>query len=150
MMAAARTDAAPLAHYRDLEPGDVSFLFSSWLKSYGKALEREGKRRFFTPTHEVAAHHDVIARLLQRGRVLLACDPRAPKEVWSWCCFEAKAGTVVHYVYTRQLFRRFGFAAELLRRATSGGGPVTHTHETQAGRGMCLVLRSTYAPEAAQ
>lgn len=138
----------PVALYREREAGDGALIFSSWLKSYGKALGLHGedKKVYF------AAQHETVERLLARGRVVVACDPQAPAEVWAWLCFEDKApGCLVHFVYTKQVYRRFGLASRLVQLAEAmAPGPVSHSHETEAGAVLAAQHPSTYKPEEAQ
>lgn len=136
--------ATPLALYRTGEAGDEAFVYSSWLKSYAKALGgTAGPRAAY-----FASQHERIERLLARPgtQVLVACDPSDAREVWGYVVLEVRPqGNVVHWAYVKQMFRRFGFGTELLRRAA----PVQHSHQTAAGLKLAARFSSTYAPEAA-
>lgn len=133
---------AKVVRFRTSTGLDVPFIFSSWLKSYAKARGLAGseKAAYFR------AQHAVIDRLLQRSQVLVACDPSDPGEVWGYCVNDTRA---IHWVYVKQVFRRFGIATELLRQVVYDG-PVLHSHQTRAGMPLVKRFNSTHAPEAAQ
>lgn len=147
-MTPATQGAAPLARYREMWPGDVSFVFHSWLNSHAKwqRLEHEAKARYFTQQHAV------LEVLLRRSRVLVACDPAAPAEVWGYLVFEeTPRACVVHWLYTKRLFRGLGLARRLVETAQAlAPKPLQHTHETQPGKKLAAKWGSTFNPDAAR
>lgn len=140
--------ATPLARYRAMEPGDVAFVFNSWLKSYGKTLPLSEKAR----ASYLEAWHELVGKLLKRSQVLVACDPRTPSEIWAYLCFEEKAGAcVVHWVYTRQLYRRWGLARRLVEMAHQvTPGHMENSHRTEAWARLGRRFRSRFNPDAAR
>lgn len=140
------TASAVRALFRAMEQPDESFVFHSWLRSFGKGLRLSvrGKADYYK------RHHELIERLLPRSKVLVACDPQAHGEVWSYCCFEARPGAcVVHWVYTKQAYRRFGLAGCLVGLALQVvPRPLEHSHRTDAWAPLGRRYRSTYNPNA--
>ncbi|MBU6278588.1 MAG: hypothetical protein KGN78_05035 [Actinomycetales bacterium] len=122
--------------------GDArSLIFATWLKSYqNSSLFAKGVPRetFF------AQHHKVIERILERAEVRLAVLPDDPSVVFGWSVTEPcqrisivdrDAGivrvtpeSVVHYVYVKPDFRRYGIAKALL--AHVAGEPWRYSHST--------------------
>lgn len=95
---------------------DISFLFSSWLKSFRES-----------PTMQpitTATYYDYFHRTLEsvyaKSAVIVACDPEDPNTVYGYAVAELKEETLVlHWVYVKFSFRGFGIAkameAELLK-----------------------------------
>lgn len=103
--------------------GDArSLIFATWLKSYqNSSLFAKGIPRevFF------AAHHKVIERILERAEVRLAVLPDDPSVVFGWSVTEPG---LVHYVYVKPDFRKYGIAKSLL--AHVAGEPWSYSHST--------------------
>lgn len=107
-------DLEKVVSFRAVEPGDISFILDSWIKSY-RTSPWAGvvpNHKFFDVTHEV------IEELLTRGAVLsVACATHDPTRILGWACTEHVTGGVAcHYVYVKDPFRRMGLATELLKR----------------------------------
>lgn len=65
---------------RKAEPGDTSFLLSTWLRS-AKDITRMTKDDFFSFTRpQVEAD-------LKNGTVLVACDQAEPGTICGWVCY---------------------------------------------------------------
>lgn len=103
--------------------GDArSLIFATWLKSYqNSSLFAKGVPRetFF------AQHHKVIERILERAEVRLAVLPDDPSVVFGWAVTEPG---LVHYVYVKPDFRKYGIARALL--AHVAGEPWRYSHST--------------------
>lgn len=112
--------------------GDAkSLIYATWLRSYHSASLRTKtipKDTFFRE------HHKVIDRILDRPetKVRLAVMPDDPSVVFGWAVTEGP--DVVHYVYVKPSFRKYGIARALLSGISA---PFTYTHET-------FVLRDLY------
>lgn len=123
---------------RDARP----LVFATWLRSFqatsdlGKKLPRDA---FF------ASHHRVIERILARGAtVTLAVLPDDTSVVFGWSVTE---GNVVHYVYVKPDFRKFGLATALLAHVEK---PFTYSHATSALPKLAHKLHNcTYNPYTA-
>lgn len=124
----------PEIAYRVGCPQDLPFIWNSWLKSYrdnnelAKAIASE---TYFTE------HRRLIGALCDRSAVLVACSPDHPEQIYGYAVFEAFTGPmlVMHYIYVKQTYRRFGIASELLEKAKLAvhqpdGIPTGATHIT--------------------
>ncbi len=117
---------------READQSDVSFIFSSWLKSF----QLGAMTRFVERTIYFNEQHKLIERLLQSSTVLVACDPDDPGQIYGYLCYEQIEGIMcVHYTYTKQPFRALGVAKQLLEKSgydwqNSSG---VYTHHTRLG-----------------
>ena len=101
-----------------------NLIFATWLRSYeassmmSKLIPRD---TFF------AEHHRVLERIFARGpTVKLAVLPDQQDVVLGYAVVE---GQVIHYVYVKPAFRRYGIAKALL--GACGIRPkFTYTHHT--------------------
>lgn len=114
--------------------GIPAFVSKSWLASF-RSSDWAGPvpNNLFEQVYA-----DAIRQLLERGaQVLVACNPDAPDHVLGWICFERTRDDrpVVHYMYTKSLFRRRGVARSLL--AAAGIDPKArffYTYRTERAR----------------
>jgi len=96
---------------RKAEGSDISFIFSSWLKSYRDSYFAEN----ITTTIYYAEHHKVIERLLKGCDVYVACNDNDVAELYGFICGERIEGLfVLHYVYVKQMYRSLGIGTMLL------------------------------------
>lgn len=104
------------------DSGDTNYVRSSWLRSHAdSALARcLGRSAYMT------GHHDVIDALLERATLRVACSVTHRATIVGWACVEP--ADVVHYVFVREEFRRYGVARRLLADVT--GERVTYSHRT--------------------
>lgn len=144
-MTPAETPTSSVVSFRKLWPGDVPFLFDSWLKSFRKARE----------VAEVPGHiyrdgqHALAARLLERCGALVAFNPRIPEQIIGWAVSERVETTfLVHYVYVKHPFRRFGIGRALLLEAGPGCSRTQHTHRTELGEHLVRRCASSFNPYA--
>ena len=103
-----------------------SLVYATWLRSYeawSLAAKHIPRDVFF------AEHHKVIDRVLGRGAsVRVAALPDEPDVILGWAVTE---GPVVHYVYVKPDFRRYGLAKALLAHVQR---PFTYSHSTYVTR----------------
>ena len=108
-----RTTTLPIT-IRDADPADVSFIFSSWLKSFRKGELCQGVDNAIY----YSEHHKVIERILRRSTVKIACNPQDPSQIMGYLVYEKLDGIwVFHYCYVKHTFRNLGVARELARAA---------------------------------
>lgn len=129
--------------------GDLPFIFSGWLRSYrvGDLCAGVGNDRYFE------AHHKIVALLLQRSTVLVACDAQNPHGVFlGFTCAEMLPGgeRLLHYVYVKEDFWGHGVARMLLDalEEREPAERVTCTHRTRRGKGLIRAKGWTYDPYA--
>lgn len=147
------TGTASSIAVRALEPAEAQFVSDSWRRSYEKTARRHPLLELMPENAYRAAMRIVVARLLPRSVVLAAYLPSVAEEVLGYIVFEARpSGLVVHWLYTKQPFRRAGVAKLLLGHALgfAPGLAVRHSHETDAGRGLALKLKSHFTPSLAR
>lgn len=108
----------------DIRPAlveDESFIYSSWLKSYRGANANTG----VSSTVYFSRHKRRIAKILERPEtvVAIACSVEDPDSILGWVCFEMRRGcAVVHFLYVKQAYRRFGIGVTLLDMVKAGAG----------------------------
>jgi acetyltransferase (GNAT) family protein len=105
---------------RPASPGDLNFIFNSWLKSYydGSYFCKRIKENVF-----FRYHHKVIEGILARSTtsVLIASDPEDSGVIWGYAVFERfndernVPNTVLHYVYVKESFRTEQVASQLMQ-----------------------------------
>lgn len=95
---------------------DVPFIFSSWLKSYRDAPAV----RSVPNSIYYAEHHGIIESIINSPNLvsLVACDPQDESQIFGYLIGENMGeGFVLHWVYVKYPFRRFGVARLLLNAA---------------------------------
>lgn len=124
------SDGLPLS-LRAFRDTDRRFIVHSWLKSFGGS-------RVATLVEPDAYYRDyrkLIERALSRSRVLVACQPDDDDAIIGWTVVEPRNDRMlVHYVYVKHPFRRFGVAKTLL--APLIDKPATYTHVNGSVRRM--------------
>lgn len=131
---------------RYAEKSDLSFIFSSWLKSFrGSPLAASVENAAYFD-----GHHRLIEGVLRHARVLCAVSSEDPSQIYGWVCYEipnAPTPPVVHYVYVKHSFRGFGIAKRLLARAAPDA--FVFTHMPAEGRTTTITAKGKYNPYAA-
>ena len=98
---------------------DMNFVYSSWLS----AIATSEKRR--TPKEIVYKNHrEIMARSLNKSRVIVACMHECKDQILGWLCHE---DDVLHYLYVKQPFRKHGIARMLVDHLNLDE-PYTVTH----------------------
>lgn len=115
-----------------------NLIYATWLRSYqasSPATKTIPREQFFS------GHHQVLDRIFSRSpEVRLAVLPEDPEVVLGWLVREK---SIVHYVYVKPAFRRYGIARALL-----GEQPWdTYTHHTYALREL-PISHATHNPYA--
>lgn len=77
-------------------------------------------------------------RVFERDNLamIVCAASEEPDQILGWVAIEVmpeNVGTILHYVYVKELYRREGLAKELISRAIPNKNPVYFTHETRAG-----------------
>ncbi len=116
-------------------PGESGLVMEPWLNAWRT-----------TPPWRRSSHHEVwtaaweprIEAILDQAdtRLLMAVADNNPDRIYGWICYDppdahdlgAMAGPVVHFVYVKRPFRRFGIASALAFQAAGLGTPVTITY----------------------
>lgn len=127
--------------------GDVSFIFSSWLKSYRTALVNKNipSEVYFTE------HHKVIEDLLKTCEVLIACNEKDATDIYGYICAERVDGIfVVHYIYVKHTYRVLGVARMLINQFEHEiGVAAIYTHHTRIAERLAPKHGFVYSPYVA-
>jgi len=96
---------------RRARKSDIPFITSSWLKSnrYGYLPQSIPNTVYY---HQ---HHKILEEVIPRSVVLVACNHEDPDQILGWMCAEVvDTAMVIHYVYIKKTFRKFGLAKRLV------------------------------------
>lgn len=129
---------------RPATPEDGRFVADSWIRSY------KGAYRNKRVPAEVywKRQREVVANLVDRSDVWVACDPLNPWTVWGWICAERQANVlVVHYVYVKNPFRGFKVGSMLVKELVEERptDAVFYTADTKSAKHFLLGLRENGA-----
>lgn len=121
--------ALPAVILRPAVESDAALIYSSWLRSYWNSTMSKSGVAYQDYARGQRARID---RLLAKHGAVVACSPEAPSTIMSWACvgrWTIPQGFPVslHYVYTRQPYRRQGHARLLVAADADGA-----THMTPA------------------
>jgi hypothetical protein len=137
--------ALPVA-IRAYEPEpDGPFVYKSWIESY-----RNSKRAGVVPGHVFYALHKIaINQLLSRGmHIAMAVNPDDRDQVLGFIAWESP-GPILHYCFTKSIFRRQGVASLLTAYANfAPEGPIFCTHWTPMTKHLGEVV--VHCPEFAR
>lgn len=120
----------PKISLRGPRADDLGFLMKSWLKSLGLSRTRYDKDQGYWD-----AQKEVISRLFERSRIVVACGAEACKchpadparhivgyGVGELATTETGTEAVVHWIYVRDDDRHKGVARAILARLRTGAG----------------------------
>ena len=130
---------------RKAQKSDIPFITSSWLRS-----NRDGFMVRSVPnTVYYYKHHKILESLLPRGIVIVACNEEDPDQILGWCCAEVlDTALVIHYIYIKQPFRRFGIASRMiaLLKQTEQPPAIMVTHSNPMVRPLIKERKWVYNP----
>lgn len=142
-----KTDASDLCAIRSVTDADISFIFSSWLKSAaaGPALKLIKSPIYY------AQHHKLIEGYFKNCVIKVACNPADHNQIIGYICFEVVEDVepllVVHYAYVKADFRNLGIAKALLAHTgLEQGKPFFYTTATKASEQMNNKINMAYSP----
>lgn len=139
--------SAPALDIRLANPDDMRLVRASWFESYrggGHAPEVQ------FPIYKKGMN-EIIERCLKNSKTFVAYATAVPDEIASWVCVEpanTQYAYLIHYVYTKQDYRRMGIADRLVTYAIgkSREAKLFHTHDTGAMRRFAPAIRSVFNP----
>lgn len=99
-----------LVSIRLKETKDDPFIYNSWLKS-------NRAKHANMPTSDYFAHYKkLINNLLYKSLTFIACDPKDPEFIYGYIVIRPIEDLkIIHYVYVKKPFRRFGVLKQLLK-----------------------------------
>ena len=116
---------------------DSAFILREWLRTYSESefAKRIDRATFFR-------HHHIYATdLLARGAIVAAL----PNDHDVLCGYLVGAGEVLHYVFVKGQFRRWGIGAEMVEHVY-GKRQISYTHTTHDGRALLAKRAARYNP----
>lgn len=123
---------------------DVPFLFNSWLRCYRHSHNTRGCENpvFF------AQQHKLLEGLCKRASITIACNQADIAQIYGYICHEQIEGVlVVHFVYVKEIYRKFGVAGILAQSAGfDKDAPVFYTHRTYSAEGLERKFKMVYNP----
>ena len=128
------------------DQGLEGLIYNSWIRSFRCAASV----RDVPHTPYLKGQHKLISQLLENStcRVLLAVDVEDEGHILGWMCFEEYEGVgVIHYVYVKSTFRRFGIGTRLVGEVE---GEVYYTHKNSRGDKLMSKCNASYNPYLAQ
>lgn len=129
---------------RPATESDVPFIFNSWLKCYRHSNNTRGCEN---PVY-FAQHHILLEGLCKRSTILIACNENDISQIYGYVCSEMVEGVlVVHFIYVKEMFRKFG-VANILAAAIGfeREAPVFYTHRTFSSEGLEKKFKIVYNP----
>lgn len=96
--------------WREMRDDDYGYVCSSWLRSYRDHCP-EFKR--LARGVYIALYKPIVRRLLECATVAIAHDPDLPTTVLGFLVVEGD--NVIHYVHTKERWRKLGVAKWMLR-----------------------------------
>lgn len=110
---------------RQADEGDVSFIYSSWLRSYASQNKDQPKLMIYD------LHREVVSMLLETAITLVACMKDDENHILGWMCAQRiPKFLVLHYCYTKDPFRKLGIARTLLNAFEyARGEPIVISHK---------------------
>lgn len=139
-------EVAPIL-IRDARPGDLSFVFSSWLRSYRETRNAKvlDNRTYY------AGQHRIIEKVIERAHVLVATSQDDSDQILGYIIYEHindDKDLVVHWLYTKLPFRNYSIAKQLLQTVVgiSKADKVIITHLPKLDKKIFLDTRFLYNP----
>jgi GNAT superfamily N-acetyltransferase len=107
-------------------PTDIPFVLNSWLKS----ARDVGDHASMSNAVYFAGYRNECVAKLETGNVTVACSSEDPDQIYGWLAW---TGRVIHYVYVKHPYRRFGLARAMVEHSFPAIGKVP-TLVTNVGR----------------
>ncbi len=126
-------------------PNDLQFIFSSWIRSMGDYPPFCDLDRNWFAT----AQHALIAQLLKRSRITVACDPGDHDQIFGYCIHEPR-NKVLHWVYVKKNFRGQGVARNLIESTGAGKGSIRFKFATRLAEHFGLAIHTKWILEKQQ
>lgn len=118
---------------RPARPEDEGIVFHAWLTGH---RENGDWPRFVAAWRYFGQHKLVLARLIARAQMLVACNLHRPTQVFGFACYETQ--TTLHWVWVKHRWRQKGIARHLLQNAGlighQGAGSIRCSHWSRAAQ----------------
>lgn len=121
--------------FRPYNEQDLNFISSSWGKSY---YDNSDYERVMTEPQFDKYHRPKRTKILNNkdSTILICASKNDPYLIIGWICLthlSDQKGTILHYLYVKEAFRKLKIAEELLELLST---PVLVTHLTKKGKNI--------------
>lgn len=108
---------------------DLNFILNSWLKSYRNS---GFAAPMINPVY-YKNHEPLLKDLLSSNLITVACNPLDEGQIYGYVVFNYLPGDilVLHYIYTKHSFRRFGIAKQIMASIRKSDDAILYTHHTK-------------------
>lgn len=125
---------------RELRPNDMSFVLSSWIKSfYAGGTGYKEARSVFHKGMESIIRRNISAK---NFIVLIACLEEDEDAIFGYAAFGLDY--TLHYVFVKDIYRKVGIAKRLLRHMLKDKKEITVSHWTQDMKIIKKMYNVTY------
>ena len=123
---------------------DLPFIYNSWLKSY--RFSHFGEK--ITNTIYFTDHHKVLENLIKQSKVIVACNPEDPSQVYGYIVGGAREGVfLLHFLYVKHTFRNMGIGKTLLdAMGHDSSSAAVYTHHTRMADKLASKHNFVYHP----
>jgi ribosomal protein S18 acetylase RimI-like enzyme len=123
---------------------DLPFIYNSWLKSY--RFSHFGEK--ITNTIYFTDHHKVLENLIKHSKVIVACNPEDPSQVYGYIVGGAREGVfLLHFLYVKHTFRNMGIGKTLLdAMGHDSSSAAVYTHHTRMADKLASKHNFVYHP----
>ena len=139
-----KVDLIEFVKFRPQKDEDRSLILNSWLKSFRNSHETRNvpKEIYYV------AQEKVVEDTIDSVQVLVAHHLEDVDHVLGYIVFENDEpnAAIIHYVFVKQPYRKFGIARSLWEQATKDASECFHTHTTYTGNTILEKHKSTYNP----
>lgn len=115
---------------RPAKQEDIPFILNSWLKRYRDAISV----RLVTDRVYYEKQHQVIRAILGKVGlgIFVACSQEDEDQIYGYVVGETLSDKwlIIHWVYVKGPFRRFGIAKDLMKRVLGGFEEIHYSHKT--------------------
>lgn len=121
-------------NFRLMNETDKNFVLSTWLKSYYESLKAFDEylafnklKGFVYPKDDIffQGHQNKIKDKLKNAECMVCTAPDDDRQIIGWIVYEP---TVIHYIYVKQVFRKYGIAKKLKSKVPTA---VKYSHHTK-------------------
>ena len=129
---------------RKVIPSDISFIFSSWLKSYRSSNFAKN----ISNTIYYKAHHNLIETLLRYSDVIIACSSTDQDQIFGYMVASRIDGIfTIHYAYVKHPYRKLGIGTMMLGAFDHDFSTVgCYTHDTYIAHRLSVKYNLVYHP----
>lgn len=109
---------------RECNQLDLSFIYSTWLRSYHyDSWTRQTRKSIFFDNYK-----RVLDLLIDTNQILVACLVNDPEVILGYIVFGQQK---IHYMFVKETFRNMGIARSLYRKVFPHDIEIEITHQTK-------------------